>query len=104
MHLLFGLANAQATDCNTGCIERGYKFSGFKPKIGVDSALYYSKESLIFARLRFNGSHRPTVSPLHRFFDVGFVIGIGTFIKRHDDIRAEILLNGDGFFRRETML
>lgn len=31
------------------------------------------------------------------------VVGVGTFVERHDDVGAEVLLNGDGFFGREAM-
>jgi hypothetical protein len=43
------------------------------------------------------------MSPIHGDPAVGVIVGIGTFIEGHDDIGAEVLLNGDGFLRREAM-
>ena len=43
------------------------------------------------------------MSPVHGEFGVGVVIGVGTFVECHDDVRAEIFLNRNGFFRREAM-
>ena len=43
------------------------------------------------------------MSPIHGDEAVGFVVGVGTFVERHDDVCAEILLNRNGFFGREAM-
>ncbi len=43
------------------------------------------------------------MSPIHGDGAVGFVVGVGTFVERHDDVRAEVLLNCNGLFRREAM-
>ena len=43
------------------------------------------------------------MSPFHGDGAVGFVVGIGAFIEGHDDVRAEVLLNRNGLFRREAM-
>lgn len=43
------------------------------------------------------------MSPLHGFVDVSVVVRIGTFVKRHDDVRAEILLNLNRFLGGEAM-
>ena len=43
------------------------------------------------------------MSPLHGELAVGMIVGIGTFVEGHDDVRAEVLLNRNGLFRREAM-
>ena len=35
------------------------------------------------------------MSPLHGFFDIGMIVRVGTFIECHDDVGAEIFLNGN---------
>ena len=43
------------------------------------------------------------MSPIHGNPAVCLVVGVGTFVECHDDIRAEIFLNGNGLLRREAM-
>ena len=43
------------------------------------------------------------MGPIHGEFCISVIVGIGTFVESHDDVRAEILLNGDGLFGREAM-
>ncbi len=43
------------------------------------------------------------MSSIHGEFGVGVIVGIGTFIEGHDDVGAEVLLNGNGLFGREAM-
>ena len=41
--------------------------------------------------------------PFHGDLAIGMVIGVRTFVKGHDDIRAQILLDLDGFFGCEAV-
>ncbi len=40
---------------------------------------------------------------LHGQFAVGVIVGIRAFIKSHDDIGSQVLLDGDGFFGGEAV-
>lgn len=43
------------------------------------------------------------MSPLHGEFTIGFVVRVGAFVKCHDDVGAEVLLNRNGLFGCEAM-
>ena len=43
------------------------------------------------------------MSPMHGDGAVGFVVGVGAFVEGHDDVGAEVLLNGNGLLGREAM-
>ena len=43
------------------------------------------------------------MGPVHGQAAVIVVIGIRAFVEGHDDIRAQVLLNGNGLLRREAM-
>ena len=103
VHLVFGFAHRQAPDGNPGRIERSDKLSGFSPQVRVDAALHNPEQSLVAALLRLDATLRPAVSQLHGNFAVGVVVGIGTFVEGHDDVRAEILLDADGTLGREAV-
>jgi hypothetical protein len=86
-----------------GVSKRGDEFGRLRSQRRVHPALHDPEQGLVEAGLRFQRTLRPTMSPLHGFFDVGVVVRVGTFVERHDDIGAEILLNGNRLFRREAM-
>jgi hypothetical protein len=43
------------------------------------------------------------VLPLHGDPDEGEVVGVRAFVEGYDDVRAEVLLDEDGFFGGETV-
>ena len=69
----------------------------------MNAALHDPEQCLVSPRLRFEGTLRPAMSPIHGDLAVGFVVGVGTFIECHDDVGAEVLLDRNGFFGREAM-
>src|SRR5215207_831858 len=54
-------------------------------------------------RLRFEGTFRPAMSPIHGDGAVRLVVGIGTFVECHDNVCTEVFLNGYGLLRREAV-
>ena len=103
VHFVFRLAHREAADGDAGRIERSDKFSGGRSKVRVNAALHNPEEGLVGASLGLETTLGPVVSPLHCDSAVLVVVGIGTFIEGHDDVRAETLLNADGAFRREVV-
>ena len=103
MHLSFGLAHGESADGDAGRIERSDKFSGSRSKVRLNAALHDPEQSLVGSRLRSEGTLRPAMSPIHSDDAVSVVVGIGTFVERHDDVRAEVLLNGNRLFGYEAM-
>ena len=43
------------------------------------------------------------MGPIHGDLAIGNIVGVGAFVEGHDDVCAEVFLNGDGFFWREAM-
>ncbi len=77
--------------------------SGLHSQVGLNAALNDAEQSLIVARLHLDASFRPAMSSIHGELGVGVIVGIGTFVERHDDVSAEVLLNADGLLGREAM-
>jgi hypothetical protein len=76
-------------------MERGDEFGGSSSQVRLNAALDDPEQSLVGSRLRLQGTFRPAMRPLHGEAGVSMVIGIGTLVEGHDDICAEILLNGN---------
>ena len=43
------------------------------------------------------------MSPFHGFATVGVIVWVGAFIEGHDDIGAQVFLDGDGLFGGEAV-
>src|SRR5215216_5372255 len=103
VHFLLGLSHREAADGNARRIERSDEFGGSSSKARLNAALYNPKESLVAASLGFDTNFCPAMSPFHGELAIFMVVGVGTFIKSHDDVRAEVLLNSNRTLRREAM-
>ena len=86
-----------------GVSSEAMNVSGSRSQVRLNAALHDPKESLVAASLGFEANLRPAVSPLHGELAIFMVVGIGTFVECHDDIRAEVLLDSNGTLRREAM-
>ncbi len=73
------------------------------PQVRIDAALDDPKEGLIVARFGGETALGPAVRPLHGSLAVCMVIGVGAFVESHDDIRAQVFLDLDGFFGSKTV-
>ncbi len=103
VHLLLCLPHRESADGNAGRIERGDEFGGLRSEVCLDAALHDAEQSLVWARLRFEGALCPAMSPLHGEFGVSVVIRVGAFVECHDDVCAEVFLDRNGFFGREAV-
>lgn len=103
VHFLFGLAHGESADGDARGVERGDELGGFRPQGRIHPTLHNPEQGLIPTRLRFERALRPAMRPLHGDFAVLVIVRVGALVKRHDDIRAEVFLNGDGLFGREAM-
>lgn len=103
VHLLLGLAHRESADGDAGRIERSDEISGGRAQVPLYAALDDPEQSLVRPPLRLQAAFRPAMRPLHSDFGVGVVVGIGALVERHDDVRAEVLLNGNGLLGGEAM-
>ena len=103
VHFGLGLPHRQPADGDAGGIEGGNEFSGSRPQVRVDAALDDSKQGLVGTRLRLEAAFRPAMSAFHCHFAVAMVVGVRAFVEGHDDVGAEVLLDGDRLFGREAM-
>ncbi len=99
VHFLFCLTHGKAADGNAGCTEGGNEAGRLSPEICLNTALHNSKQSLVSPGLCFEGTLRPTMGPLHGQPAVGMIVWVGTFVESHDNVRAQIFLDGNGLFR-----
>ncbi len=74
-----------------------------RAQVRVDPALDDAKEGLVVPFPGGQAALGPAVSPLHGEFAVSVVVGVGALVEGHDDIRPQVLLDGDGFFGGEAV-
>ena len=102
-YLRLGFADGKSADRDPGRIhfrnERRRPFA----QVCENASLDDPEERLIRAFFRFQAAFQPAVRPVHRGDVIVVVERRGAFVKRHDNIRTEILLDRDRFFRGEAM-
>ena len=69
----------------------------------LDAALYDPEQGLVRPGLGIQAALQPVVGALHGPLAVGMVVGIGTLVEGHDDVRSEVLLDLDRPLRGEVM-
>ncbi len=103
MHFCFCLADREAADGNPGERQGGDELCRGGAEVRIHTALEDAEKSLVRPGVGSQGSFCPAMGALHGDLRVGMVVGIGTLVKGHDDIRAEVLLDLDGAFRCEAV-
>jgi hypothetical protein len=68
--------------------------------LGIGSTLDDAKQGLVIRILvRFDAAVQPARRPFKRLFDISLIRRPGrAFVKGHDDVRAEVILDFDRFF------
>ncbi len=103
VHVRFALADAQAADGIPVETQLGQIAGRLLAQVGVDSALDDAEECLTSARLGGLAPLGPGVGAGQGGDVVRVVVRIGALVEADDDVGPQVLLDGDGFFRRETM-
>ena len=103
VHFRLSLADSQPADGVTLEIHIGYEARGFLPQVGEDAALYDAKQSLIaVVRMVFATEPQPAMRPFVCRLYLIPMVGIGTLIESHDDVRAQIPLDLHGAAGRQS--
>jgi hypothetical protein len=104
VHLLLGLAHAQAADGIAIEPQIGQKAGRLLPQVEERPTLDDAKEGLVGAIPGRPASFGPGVGA-GQCPDVVFMVeGFGTLVEAGDDVSAQVLLDGDDLFRREAVL
>ena len=101
-HGLQPFPHAQAADGNSGQPKRGDLFRAGPAQIGVGAPLNDAEQRLPLAAVGGPTTLRPANSALHCLFGIGVGRRIGhALVECHGDVRAQLLLYGDGALWRE---
>lgn len=104
MHLGLGFAHTQPADAVAGEIQPRQKFGALGAQVGKDAPLDDAVQRLVRAGLGDFTALGPAVGSFQGFDVVLIVVGRGTFVKSHDDVRSQLLLDADHNFRGKTMI
>src|SRR3990172_4710390 len=98
------LSDRQTADGVPREVQSGDELGRVCPQVGEYAALDDPKQGLVGTRVCLQAAFSPVVCPDDGAFDGVPVIRDWAFVKGHDDIGTQILLDGDGFLRSEAML
>lgn len=99
-----GSPTGKAADAVAGQIQLRQLPGGFDAQILVKRPLNDAEQGLIVPGFGLHAAIQPTQGAAQGGLGPGVIAGIGrAFVKLHDDVAAQLLLNADGGFRGEEM-
>ena len=98
VHDLLGLAHGQAADAEARQVQPGHLPGALDAQVAVERPLHDAEQCLVLPGPGLHAALQPAQRAVHGVLGPGIVAGIGrALVKLHHDVRAQRLLDGDGF-------